>query len=156
MIATSLNQYQILSALGAGGMGEVFRAHDSRLGRDVAIKVLPAEFASDADRLRRFEQEARTLATLNHPNIMTVFDVGQHDGQRIMVARGVPALAGDGRGNAATPAWRGAVYRRDSILRPSRRPYQNCQLPVLITHKPSAPLVTAWAITGTHSLPVRT
>jgi eukaryotic-like serine/threonine-protein kinase len=62
-----LGPYEILGTLGAGGMGEVFRARDTRLNRDVAIKVLPREFASDPDRLRRFEQEAKTLAALNHP-----------------------------------------------------------------------------------------
>ncbi|MEZ5292402.1 MAG: protein kinase [Vicinamibacterales bacterium] len=70
-----LGPYEIVSALGAGGMGEVYRAHDARLGRDVAIKVLPAAFATDADRLRRFDQEARAAAALNHPNVLAVFDV---------------------------------------------------------------------------------
>jgi serine/threonine protein kinase/Tol biopolymer transport system component len=70
-----LGPYQILSTLGAGGMGEVFRARDTRLGRDVALKVLPSLFASDPDRLRRFEQEARAAAALNHPNILVVHDV---------------------------------------------------------------------------------
>ncbi|MGE0811763.1 MAG: protein kinase [Vicinamibacterales bacterium] len=70
-----LGPYEIVSALGAGGMGEVYRAHDARLGRDVAIKVLPAAFASDADRLRRFDQEARAAAALTHPNVLAVFDV---------------------------------------------------------------------------------
>jgi eukaryotic-like serine/threonine-protein kinase len=73
---TRLGAYEILSLLGAGGMGEVYRARDTRLGRDVALKVLPATFAADADRLRRFEQEGRAAASLNHPNIVTVFDVG--------------------------------------------------------------------------------
>ena len=62
-----LGPFEILSRLGAGGMGEVFRARDSRLGRDVAVKVLPGEFATEPQRLRRFEQEARALAALNHP-----------------------------------------------------------------------------------------
>ncbi len=68
--------FEVLSLIGAGGMGEVYRARDTRLGRDVAIKVLPAEFAADAERLRRFEQEARAAGRLNHPNILAVFDVG--------------------------------------------------------------------------------
>ncbi len=72
---TQLGPYEILSLLGSGGMGEVYRARDPRLGRDIAIKVLPATFASDADRLRRFEQEARAAAALNHPNIVTVHSV---------------------------------------------------------------------------------
>src|SRR5688572_21508802 len=71
-----LGAYEILSLLGAGGMGEVYRARDTRLNRDVAIKVLPAAFSTDADRLRRFEQEARAAAALNHPNILAVHDIG--------------------------------------------------------------------------------
>jgi serine/threonine protein kinase len=71
-----LGPYEILSPLGAGGMGEVYRAKDPRLGRDVAIKILPASFSSDADRLRRFEQEARAAGVLNHPNITIVYDIG--------------------------------------------------------------------------------
>ena len=67
-----LGPYEIASSIGAGGMGEVFRARDMRLNRDVAVKVLPRDFVADADRLRRFEQEAKTLAALNHPNVLTV------------------------------------------------------------------------------------
>ena len=73
---TRLGPYEIVSALGAGGMGEVYRAKDGRLGRDVAVKILPHSLARDPDRLRRFEQEARAVAALNHPNLLTVFDVG--------------------------------------------------------------------------------
>src|SRR5262245_28737771 len=69
-----LGPYEILAPLGAGGMGEVYRARDPRLGREVAVKVLPAAMSSDPDRLRRFEQEARAASALNHPNILTVFD----------------------------------------------------------------------------------
>jgi serine/threonine protein kinase len=75
-----LGPYEIQSALGAGGMGEVYRARDPRLGRDVAIKVLPAALSADPERLRRFEQEARAAAALNHPNILAVHDLGLHDG----------------------------------------------------------------------------
>jgi Tol biopolymer transport system component len=71
-----LGPYEILSPLGAGGMGEVYRAFDSRLGRDVAIKLLPAEYAADPERVRRFEQEAHAAAALNHPNIVAIYDVG--------------------------------------------------------------------------------
>ena len=66
---TKLGHYEIVSSLGAGGMGEVYRAHDTKLNRDVAIKVLPATFAADAERMARFEREAQMLAALNHPNI---------------------------------------------------------------------------------------
>ena len=72
---TRLGPYEILSPLGAGGVGEVYKARDTRLKRDVAVKVLPAEFAQNPERLRRFEQEARAAAALNHPNILAVFDV---------------------------------------------------------------------------------
>jgi serine/threonine protein kinase len=77
---TRLGSYEIASVLGAGGMGEVYRARDGRLGRDVALKVLPAEWPADADRLRRFEHEARAAAALNHPHIVAVYDVGQEGG----------------------------------------------------------------------------
>ncbi|MCM2269477.1 MAG: protein kinase [Thermoanaerobaculia bacterium] len=80
-----LGPYEIVAPLGAGGMGEVYRAKDSRLGREVAIKVLPAELAASADRLRRFEQEARAASALNHQNILTVFDVGTHEGKPFLV-----------------------------------------------------------------------
>ena len=88
MLLTSgarLGAYEILGPLGAGGMGEVYRARDNRLRRDVAIKVLPAAFAADRDRLVRFEQEARAAAALNHPNILAVHDLGQHDGAPFIV-----------------------------------------------------------------------
>ncbi len=80
-----LGPYEILAAIGAGGMGEVYRAKDPRLGRDVAIKVLPPSFSADADRLRRFEQEAKAAGVLNHPNITAVHDVGMHDGAPYVV-----------------------------------------------------------------------
>jgi TolB-like protein/tetratricopeptide (TPR) repeat protein len=80
-----LGPYLLGPAIGAGGMGEVYRAHDARLGRDVAIKILPAEVSNDADRLQRFEQEARAAAALNHPNILTVFDVGADHGVSFLV-----------------------------------------------------------------------
>ncbi|MGZ5382268.1 MAG: protein kinase domain-containing protein, partial [Thermoanaerobaculia bacterium] len=81
-----LGPYEILAPLGAGGMGEVYRAKDPRLGRDVAIKVLPASFSADADRLRRFEQEARAAGILNHPNITAVHDIGTHEGAPYVVS----------------------------------------------------------------------
>jgi dipeptidyl aminopeptidase/acylaminoacyl peptidase len=83
---TKLGPYEIQSPLGAGGMGEVYRACDTRLGRDVAIKVLPEALVQDADRLRRFEQEARTIAALNHPNILAIHDIGTHDGAPFLVS----------------------------------------------------------------------
>ncbi len=76
---TKLGPYEIVAPLGAGGMGEVYRARDTRLGRDVAVKVLPGGFAADAERLRRFEQEARAVAALSHSNVLAIYDVGTHE-----------------------------------------------------------------------------
>ena len=83
---TRLGPYVISAPIGAGGMGEVYKASDPRLGRDVAIKVLPAAFSADPERLHRFEQEARAAAALNHPNILAVHDIGQHDGSPYIVS----------------------------------------------------------------------
>jgi len=83
---TELGPYEIVSALGAGGMGEVYRARDPRLGREVAIKVLPSGSAPDSERLRRFEQEARATAALNHPSILAVFDIGSQDNSPYIVS----------------------------------------------------------------------
>src|SRR2546421_977392 len=79
------NHYEILSPLGAGGMGEVYRARDARLNREVAIKVLPASLADDADRLLRFAQEAKAASALNHPNIITIHEVGEIEGLHFIV-----------------------------------------------------------------------
>jgi eukaryotic-like serine/threonine-protein kinase len=86
MIGTRLGPYEILAKVGEGGMGEVYRARDTRLNRDVAIKVLPPAFATDAGRLARFDQEARATAALNHPHILAVYDIGVHDGGPYVVS----------------------------------------------------------------------
>ena len=83
---TKLGRYEIRSQLGAGGMGEVYRARDTQLGRDVAIKVLPSAYSVDPDRLHRFEQEACAASALNHPNILVVHDIGAHDGATFVVS----------------------------------------------------------------------
>lgn len=82
---TWLGPYEILALVGAGGMGEVYRARDGRLSREVAIKRLPPGFSEDPERLARFDREARILATLNHPGICAVHDVGRHDGVPYLV-----------------------------------------------------------------------
>jgi eukaryotic-like serine/threonine-protein kinase len=92
-----LGPYEILALIGKGGMGEVYRAHDTKLKRDVALKVLPAAFARDPDRMARFQQEAEVLASLNHPNIAAIYGVEQSDG--------IPCAGhGTGRGRFAQGA----------------------------------------------------
>src|SRR5258706_8992283 len=80
-----LGNFEILGAIGAGGMGEVYRAKDLRLGREVALKVLPAEFAGDPARLARFEREARLVAGLNHPNIVVLHSIEESEGLRFLI-----------------------------------------------------------------------
>src|SRR6266571_5080472 len=82
---TQLSSYKVLARIGAGGMGEVYEAHDTKLGRNVAIKVLPETFAEDADRLARFQREAKMLAALNHPNIATIHGLEQSNGAHYLV-----------------------------------------------------------------------
>ena len=78
-VGTRLGPYEVLTPLGAGGMGEVYRVRDPRLSREVALKVLPSDLASDAGRLKRFEKEARAASALNHPNIVTIYEIGSAD-----------------------------------------------------------------------------
>jgi serine/threonine protein kinase len=82
---TKLAEYEILASIGAGGMGEVYRARDPRLGREVAIKVLPFSLSQNVNRLARFEQEARAVAALNHPNVLAIYDVGNDQGVPFLV-----------------------------------------------------------------------
>src|SRR5262245_2046602 len=92
---TRLGPYEVLGSVGAGGMGEVYRARDTRLDRQVALKILPESFAQDADRRARFEREAKTLASLTHPNIASIHGVEDRDGLRALVMEFVegPTLA---------------------------------------------------------------
>src|SRR5712671_7462535 len=83
---TAIAQYTIVSKIGEGGMGEVYRARDAMLGRDVAIKVLPASLSEDTDRLNRFEQEAQAAGALNHPNILSIYHIGTHDGAPYIIS----------------------------------------------------------------------
>src|SRR6266498_2367533 len=85
-VGKSLGNYKVVSAIGAGGMGEVYRARDTKLGRDVAIKVLPASLSESAERLNRFEQEAQAAGALNHPNILVIHHIGIHDGAPYIVS----------------------------------------------------------------------
>src|SRR5687767_13072675 len=83
---TRIGAYEIIDLLGAGGMGEVYRARDTRLARHVALKVLPAELSADSTRLNRFDQEARAAAALNHPNIVAVYEFGTHNNLPFIVS----------------------------------------------------------------------
>src|SRR5436189_3736126 len=84
-IGTHLGSHEITSLLGKGGMGAVYRARDTKLKREVAIKILPEEFSRDADRVSRFQREAEVLASLNHPNIAAIYDLQETDGSRYLV-----------------------------------------------------------------------
>jgi eukaryotic-like serine/threonine-protein kinase len=94
---TALGSYQIVAALGAGGMGEVYRARDTKLGRDVAVKILPEAFAADPDRVARFQREAQALAALNHPNIAAIHGLDEANGLRFLVLEFIDGDALDAR-----------------------------------------------------------
>ena len=106
---TQLAHYQILSAIGKGGMGEVWKARDTKLGRDVAIKTLPSDFVADPERLARFEREARLLASLNHPNIVAIYGLEQIDETSFLV---LELVEGD---TLADRIRRGAIPLEDSL-----------------------------------------
>ena len=108
---TRLGPYEIVSPLGAGGMGEVYRARDARLGRDVALKFLPADLADDPERHARFEREAKVLASLNHPNIAVLYGLEHVNGQHALVMELVEG-EGSGRANCAGAGSRRGGHRR--------------------------------------------
>ncbi len=109
---THLGSYEVLAPIGSGGMGEVYQAHDTKLGRDVAIKVLPETFAHDPDRLSRFQREAKILASLNHPNIATIHGLEQSSGTSYLVMELVP-----GRRCKSESERRAAASRRSAGIR---------------------------------------
>src|ERR1700693_2563722 len=102
---TKLGTYEVVAPIGAGGMGEVYQAHDTKLGRDVAIKVLPEAFAHDPEKLSRFQREAKLLASLNHPNIATIHGLEDSGGTSYLVMELVPGenLAEKVRREGAVP-----------------------------------------------------
>jgi len=81
MVGTTISHYKVLEKIGEGGMGVVYRATDTKLNRDVALKILPQQFASDSQRMARFQREAEVLASLDHPTICAIYDIGEHEGQ---------------------------------------------------------------------------
>ena len=107
--STRLGPYEIIAPLGAGGMGEVYRARDTRLGREVAVKVLPEHFASNPDRLARFEREAKAVAALSHPNILAIHDYGKHEAIAYAVMELLEGETLRGRLNKGALAWREAI-----------------------------------------------
>ncbi len=106
MIGTTISHYHIVEKIGEGGMGVVYRAHDETLDRDVAIKVLPEEVVEKPDRLARFEREAKAVAKLNHPNILEVYELGDHEGRPFMATELLEGETLRDRLGGASLGWR--------------------------------------------------
>ncbi len=123
MIGKQIGPYEVTGTLGRGGMGEVYRARDTRLGRDVALKILPPEFARDEERLARFQREARMLAALQHQNIAAIYGLEELDGHPVLV---MELAEGDDLavrlGGGALPADEAAKIARAARRRPGVRP----------------------------------
>ena len=146
-----LGPYEIVGPLGAGGMGEVYRARDARIGREVAIKVLPASFARDADRLQRFEREARAAGALSHPNLVTIHELGNHEGSPYIV---MELLEGETlRARLSDPALTGP---RSKERASSGAGAGTGAAPADSAHSPASPGVSPVAAAGTgRALPAR-
>jgi serine/threonine protein kinase len=111
MIGEAISHYRILSKLGAGGMGEVYLAEDVKLNRKVAIKILPSTVASDQDRMRRFVQEAKAAAALNHPNIAHVYEIGESENRHFIAMEFIDGHTFQGRTDPRSVALRSPFYR---------------------------------------------
>jgi eukaryotic-like serine/threonine-protein kinase len=123
---SKLGPYEVQSSLGAGGMGEVYRARDTRLDRIVALKILPATFSKDSERLHRFQDEARILSTLSHPNVLAIFDVGEQDGIRYLVSEFLEGQTLRERlSTGPLPRWRAMEYALEICLSQIIAPSQN-------------------------------
>jgi eukaryotic-like serine/threonine-protein kinase len=108
---TRLGPYEIVASLGAGGMGEVYRARDPRLGREVAVKVLPEEFSHEPERLRRFETEARSASALSDAHIVTVFDIGESNGQGEVAQEIAHEIEAELTAGSSPGSWSGSQSR---------------------------------------------
>ena len=121
---TRLGAYEVLALIGAGGMGEVYRARDTRLGREVAIKVLPADLVSEANRRRRFVEEAQAASALNHPHIITIYEIESADGNDFIVMEYVHGKSLDAliprQGMRLNEALRIAIAVADALVRAAR------------------------------------
>jgi serine/threonine protein kinase len=111
---TTIGDYSVVSKIGEGGMGEVYRARDTKLGRDVSIKVLPAAFSEDTARLARFEQEAQAAGSLNHPNILVIHHIGMHEGAPYRNSDATKSARREARAGWVKCIWR---RTRNSIAR---------------------------------------
>ena len=138
MIGKSLAHYEITALLGKGGMGEVYRARDSKLGREVAIKILPTEMSGDPERTARFDREARTLASLQHPNVASIYGFEEVDGVRFLV---MELVEGRGSGRAhrrpRPAAGRDRARSRVQIARASRPPTKRASS-IAISSRPTS------------------
>jgi serine/threonine protein kinase len=127
---TKLGPYEIVSPLGAGGMGEVYLARDTRLNRSVAVKILPSHLSKDPEAKQRFDREARTISSLNHPNICTLHDVGHQDGIDYLVMEHLEGQTlAERLSRGPLPPRPGLEVRGRNLRRPGEGPSQRCGAP---------------------------